>query len=102
MKRRKRIADMTADEIMTEQTLRTIENAIKRAKKKANEAQAAEMQVYKMLEDACIDLTTPTKAENADNLDEAISCYLSYDEYSLAGLMEEIRENYEKNGSDQE
>ncbi|MBQ8618496.1 MAG: hypothetical protein IJ418_13450 [Clostridia bacterium] len=101
MTRRKRIADMTADEIMTEQTLRTIENAIKRAKKKANEAQAAEMQVYKMLEDACVDLTAPTKAENADNLDEAISCYLSYDEYSLAGLMEEIRENYEKNGSDQ-
>ena len=93
---------MNTDEIMTEQTLRTIENAIKRAKKKANEAQAAEMQVYKMLDDACIDLTTPTEAENASNLDEAIACYLSYDEYSLAGLMKEIRENYEKNGRVQE
>ena len=102
MTRRKRIADMTADEIMTEQTLRTIENAIKRARKKAIEAQAAEMQVYQFLEDACIDLTTKTRAENADNLGDAISCYISYEEYHLHGLMEEIRENYEKNGSDQE
>ncbi len=96
MKRNKRIADMTADEIMTEQTLRTIENALKQAKKKANAAQAAEMQVYKMLDDAHVDLDAPTEAENADNLDEAVACYLSYDEYSLDGLMKEIRENYGK------
>lgn len=92
----KRIADMTADEAMKEQTLRIIENAIKKAKKKADEAQAAEMRVYKLLEDACIDLTGTTEAENADNLEEAIACYLAYDEYSLAGLMGEIREQYGK------
>lgn len=96
MTRRKRLVDMTTDEIMAEQTLSTIENAIKRAKEKARAAQAAEMQVYKMLEDACVDLTAPTDAENADNLDEAVACYLSYDEYSLGGLMKEIRENYGK------
>lgn len=92
----KRIADMTADEAMKEQTLRIIENAIKKAKKKADEAQAAEMRVYKLLEDACIDLTGTTEAENADNLEEAIACYLAYDECSLAGLMAEIREQYGK------
>ena len=96
MSTRKRIVDMTADEAMKEQTLRIIENAIKKAKKKADEAQAAEMRVYKLLEDACIDLTGTTEAENADNLEEAIACYLAYDEYSLAGLMAEIREQYGK------
>ena len=96
MSTRKRIVDMTADEALKEQTLRIIKNALKRAKKKANEAQAAEMQVYQLLEDACVDLMAKTEAENADNLEEAIACYLSYDEYSLAGLMEEIREQYGK------
>ena len=94
MTRRKRLVDMTTDEIMAEQTLRTIENAIKRAKKKANEAQLAQEQVYALLEDAHVNLDAITQAENSDNLDEAISCYLSYGEYSLDGLMEEIREQY--------
>lgn len=92
----RRIADMTADEAMKEQTLRNIKSALKQAKNKANAAQAAEQRVYTMLEDAHVNLQAVTQAENADNLDEAIACYLSYDEYTLDGLMEEIREQYGK------
>lgn len=37
----------------------------------------------------------PTCAENAENLDEAISCYVSYNEYTIEDLIEEI-ENIQK------
>lgn len=94
MSARNRIADMSAEEAQKERKLRVIENALKKAKKKANEAQLAQEQVYALLEDAHINLDAITQAENSDNLDEAISCYLSYGEYSLDGLMEEIREQY--------
>ena len=33
-----------------------------------------------------------TKTENASNLQQAISCYISYNEYSLNGLMKEIED----------
>ena len=65
-------------------------------KVQAEAAQAAEQRVYTMLEDAHVNLQAVTQAENADNLDEAVACYLSYDEYTLDGLMEEIREQYGK------
>ena len=33
----------------------------------------------------------PSNAENADNLYEAISCYLSYGEYNIDSLWEELQ-----------
>ena len=35
-------------------------------------------------------------AENASNLKEAICCYLSYNEYTLDGILREIRSAYEE------
>lgn len=32
----------------------------------------------------------PTKAENADNLRDAISCYMQYGEYDVDSLIDEI------------
>ncbi len=72
-----------------------IRSALTRARATAEKAQAAEQVVFKLLEDACIDpQAVPTSAENADNLEEAISCYLNYGEYSISGLMKEIRGAY--------
>ena len=43
-----------------------------------------------------VDLTrVPTCAENAENLEEAINCYVSYNEYTIEDLIEEI-ENIQK------
>lgn len=82
----------SADNTTTRQKLRILENAIRGAKKKAEVAQAAEDRVYEILEDMHINLDAITEAENACNLGEAVSCYLSYGEYDIDGLMREIRE----------
>ncbi len=69
----------------------TIQNALKRARTAALKAQAAEQNVFELLQAADIDpLEVPTGAENADNLAEAISCHLSYGEYTIPKIMEEI------------
>ena len=47
--------------------------------------------VYTLLDKLDIDLDCiPTSAENASNLNEAISCHLQYGEYSMEGIMTEI------------
>lgn len=69
------------------------EKALKSAKRKANAAQLAECELFEMLESMGIDAQEiETSAENADNLYEAISCYLSYDEYSAKEIMKELKE----------
>lgn len=69
----------------------TIQNALKRARTAALKAQAAEQNVFELLQAADIDpLEVPTGAENADNLVEAISCHLSYGEHTIPKIMEEI------------
>lgn len=73
----------------------TIQNALKRARTAALKAQAAEQNVFELLQAADIDpLEVPTGAENADNLAEAITCHLSYGEYTIPKIMKEIRGAY--------
>lgn len=38
-----------------------------------------------------IDLDVESNAENADNLNDAICCYIDYNEYNLDRLLEEIK-----------
>lgn len=92
---KKRIADMSLEEEQNEMVFSIIERFLKRAKEAATKAQAAEYSLFKALDDMCIDPNNvPTSAENADNLHEAICCFLQYDEYSLSGIMKEIRSAY--------
>ena len=57
----------------------------------------AENLIFEALSDLGLDPTKhTTAAENASNLAEAISCYISYGEYSVDGLMQEIRKAYEE------
>ena len=42
----------------------------------------------------CIDLDAPSDAENADCLNDAVSCYVQYGEYGVANLIKEIRAQY--------
>ena len=58
---------------------------------------AKENLIFEALSDLGLDPTKhTTAAENASNLAEAISCYISYGEYSVDGLMQEIRKAYEE------
>lgn len=45
----------------------------------------------------CIDPDEiPSAAENADNLEEAICCFIDYGEYSVSGIMREVRAAYKE------
>jgi hypothetical protein len=61
--------------------------------KKANEVSFC---VYQTLESMGINLDVPTRAENADCLDDAISCYIQYGEFGCKNLILEIQEQMNK------
>lgn len=73
-----------------------LRKVIEIAKELQDKATKAEDLIFKALDDLGIDPAKySTAAENASNLAEAISCYISYGEYSVDGLMKEIRKAYE-------
>ena len=73
-----------------------LRKGIEIAKELQDKATEAEDLIFKALDDLGIDPAKyTTAAENASNLAEAISCYISYGEYSVDGLMKEIRKAYE-------
>ena len=45
------------------------------------------------LEDMGVDLFAPSDAENADDITTAIQCYITYSEYNLDSIWEEIKAN---------
>lgn len=77
---------------MDKEILLEIKSNIRKAKKYAELSKKYEEKTFNMLD--VIGINTElykTDAENASNLQEAICCYINYDEYSLDGLMKEIR-----------
>ena len=73
--------------------LREIKVLIQKARKKTEETQQVRGKLYDKLYELCaIPLEEAvSRAENAMNLEEAIECYIQYNEYNIAGLMKEIR-----------
>lgn len=93
---KKPISEMTPEECSDELVFRRFKDLLERARKKQVEATAATNLVYQALEDMCIEADQiRSDAENASNLEEAISCYIDYGEYSAAGIMKEVRGAYE-------
>lgn len=79
------ILALTKDEFKLK--MRKARNAFIRAQNKEDE-------IYRLIDSEYnnLDLSRiPSKAENADNLYEAISCYLSYGEYNIDLLWEELQ-----------
>lgn len=78
---------------MDKEILLEIRTNIKKARKYAKLSEEYETKVFNMLDEIGVDTEAyKTKAENASNLQQAISCYISYNEYSLNGLMKEIED----------
>ena len=72
------------------------DKALRKAREKTKEAQLAEQVVFEILGSIEIDTEEiETLAENADNLHQAISCYINYGEYTIEGIMEELKNAYE-------
>lgn len=94
--KRNKISEMTSEEAMDELTFMEVKKLLQKAKKAYEKAQEAEAAVFSALENMCLDLGVPTDAENASDLGEAVACYLNYGEYTLSGLMKEIKEQYRK------
>ena len=93
----KKISEMTPDEALTEQALAVFKRRLEQARKKAGESAAATKAVFDALEDMCIEPDEiPSAAENAENLEEAICCFIDYGEYSVSGIMREVRAAYKE------
>lgn len=99
MVKREDIPKLTPEQAADELVFMEFEIALKSARRKSKTAQKAERLVFTLLDDMCIDADRiPSEAENADNLADAITCYLQYGEFSLSKLMREIRSAYGKEG----
>ena len=94
--KRSDISNLTPEQCADELTLMEIKKILQKARKAQQKADATLTEVFQALEDMCIDLDVPSDAENADTLEEAVSCYVHYGEFGLKGLMKEIREQYSK------
>lgn len=74
-----------------------LQKGIETAKELQDRATEAEDLIFKALDDLGIDPAKyNTAAENSSNLEEAISCYIHYGEYSLDGLIREIKKAYKE------
>lgn len=94
---KKPISDLTPEEAMDQLTLRALDRKIELARRAQWIADQRLKQVFDELERLCIDPSEhPTAAENATTLEEAISCYVQYGEYTRSGLLREIKAAYVK------
>lgn len=69
-----------------------IEKLIKNARTEQKILDNIMDKLFKKIDELGIDLDVPTDAENAECLDEAINCYIHCGEFTLKGLIEEIKE----------
>ena len=93
--KRSDIPNLTPEQCADELLFLEIEKLLKKARNANQKADVALRDVFKVLEDSCIELNVPTDAENADDLEQAINCYVYYGEFNLKSLMKEIRKQYQ-------
>lgn len=99
---KKAISELSPEEAMDQLTFRAIDRKIELARRAQWIADQRLKQVFAELDRLCIDSSEhPTAAENATTLEEAISCYVQYGEYTRSGLLREIRAAYGKEAGSQ-
>lgn len=92
-----KISCMTDQQAADELTMLEVKKLFQKAKKAQENAQRLEAAVYKAMEDLCIDVNSPTLAQNAVNFKHAIYKYLHSGSYGLREIMKEIRMWYMSN-----
>ena len=73
-------------------TLKAVECLIKAARTEQRMLDSLLNKLFSELDGLGLDMDAPTEAENVTTLDEAINCYVCYGEYSLEGLLKEIKQ----------
>ena len=91
------ICNMSAEECDLELTMYEVKKLFQKARKAQETAQTLEKAVYQAMEDMCIDVNSPTEAQNAVNLKHVIYKYLHSGSYGLREIMKEIRMWYTSN-----
>ena len=95
----KSLSQMSQDELLVHEAMKVFGRHLRKAKRIADEYMKAEQTLFDDLDLMCIDAeSTPSNAENAENLKEAICCYLLYGEYGFSNVMREVHEAYMKGG----
>ena len=94
---KKAISELSPEEAMDQLTFRAIDRKIELARRAQWIADQRLKQVFAELDRLCIDPgEIPAAAENATTLEEAISCYVQYGEFTRSGLLREIKAAYGK------
>lgn len=81
---------------MKKEKMELLRKLLEDARRAELRAKSKEARIFTELEYMKIDLSLPTNAENADNLEEAICCFLQYGEYSLENILREIQDASEE------
>lgn len=80
---------------MNKKTRNKISDSIERTRELFLKAEEEQRKTMNLLSDSFpgIDFAEcETMAENADNLEEAINCYIQYGEYSIEGILDELEQ----------
>ncbi len=99
---KKAISELSPEEALEKSVLFALDRKLQAARNAQKIADQRLRAVFEELENLCIDPSEhPTAAENATTLEEAISCYVQYGEYTRSGLFREIKAAYGKEAGSQ-
>lgn len=98
----KPISELLPDEALDQSVLFVLDRKLQAARNAQKIADRHLQAFFDELENLCIDPSEhPTAAENASTLEEAITCYVQYGEYTRSGLLREIKSAYGKGARSQ-
>lgn len=98
----KPISELLPDEALDQSVLFVLDRKLQAARNAQKIADRRLQAFFDELESLRIDPSEhPTAAENASTLEEAITCYVQYGEYTRSGLLREIKAAYGKGARSQ-
>ena len=99
---KKAISELSPLEALDQSVLFVLDRKLQAARNAQKIADRRLQVFFDELENLCIDPSEhPTAAENASTLEEAITCYVQYGEYTRSGLLREIKAAYGKGARSQ-
>lgn len=79
-------------------TLKKIKDNIIKGRELQKKYEKINQDIFSLLDNLNINIEVENNAENADDLEQAINCYMTYGEFSIEGIMNEIQEQLNRKG----